>query len=328
MRPKPAVPRLVVLLSIVVVLAVGVVVLVVVADEVAQGETVVCGDEVDAVLRLAPTLLVQRRTPTQALGKQPSVPVEAPDEVTRVVAEAPVPLGPLAVMRERPHLIQPPRVPGLGNELHRTQYRVVGDHGDHGRVGKRLADDHAPGVGLAVHVLGVPLRRRACHDGRQIEPEAVYMVLRDPVPEGVDDHLAHHWMVAVEGIATSAVIVELAVVGHHVVGAVVEAAKGQRKPLLVPLCSVVENHVHDNLDAVAVALANHGLELAPRSTPAVLTRSLGIQLLGREIADSTVTPEVVPHLAGHRVWAVIFQLVELMARHQLQRVEPHALEIR
>ncbi len=45
--------------AVVVVIPIGFVVLVVVADEVAEGEAVVRGDEVDAGIRLAPVVLVE-----------------------------------------------------------------------------------------------------------------------------------------------------------------------------------------------------------------------------------------------------------------------------
>src|SRR6187402_9666 len=44
----PAIPRVLVIVAVLVALAVGVVVLVIVADEIAEGKAVVCGDEVDA----------------------------------------------------------------------------------------------------------------------------------------------------------------------------------------------------------------------------------------------------------------------------------------
>ena len=56
---EAAVPALVVLVAVLVVLAVRVVVLVVVRHQVTEGETVVAGDEVDGVVRLAATLRVE-----------------------------------------------------------------------------------------------------------------------------------------------------------------------------------------------------------------------------------------------------------------------------
>ena len=54
-------------------------------------------------------------------------------------------------------------------------------------------------------------------------PEPIYVVLADPVLEAVHDELAHHGVVAVEGVAAAAVVVVLTPGGKHVVHAVVQA---------------------------------------------------------------------------------------------------------
>mmetsp|Transcript_11111 Transcript_11111/g.31073 ORF Transcript_11111/g.31073 Transcript_11111/m.31073 type:complete len:204 (+) Transcript_11111:1233-1844(+) len=174
----------------------------------------------------------------------------------------------------------------------------------------------------------LPVGRRAGHDRGEVEPEPVDVVLGDPVLEAVHDELPHHGVVAVERVAAAGVVVKLALRSDHVVSAVVEAAEREREAALVTLGGVVEHHVEDDLDAVPVALLDQGLELFVRRPAAVVPRGLGVQLLRGEEVDGGVPPEVVPHLARHRVRCCgVLELVELVHGEELEGVEPHALEV-
>src|SRR5690606_15547079 len=106
-----AVPAPVVVGAVAVVLAVGLVVLAVVGDEVVEREPVVAGDEVDALLGLAPLVPEDVGAPDEAVGEAFDGAGLAAGEGADLVAEASVPLTP-TVADEGADLVQPGGVPG------------------------------------------------------------------------------------------------------------------------------------------------------------------------------------------------------------------------
>ena len=108
--------RAVVVGAVAVVLAVGLVVLALVGDQVAQGEPVVRGDEVDRRPRPAPGQLVQVGAAGQPGGHLADPAVAAP-EVAHRVAVAPVPLRPGHAEPADPVALAG-GVPRLGDQLH------------------------------------------------------------------------------------------------------------------------------------------------------------------------------------------------------------------
>ena len=172
----PAVPRPVVVRAVAVVLAVGPVVLLVVGHEVAQGEPVVGGHEVDRGVRRAPVVAVQVTGAGQP-GRDVADRALAPPEVAHGVAELVVPLGPL--LRQRADQVAVHRgVPRLGDQLHVPQDRVLRDRGQ----------QVAPHVDL---VAGAGQRRE------QVEAEAVDVHLGHPVAQRVEDEPQRHRVVGV-----------------------------------------------------------------------------------------------------------------------------------
>src|SRR4029077_7160261 len=160
-----AVPGPVVVAAVPVVLAVGLVVLVVVGDQVLQGEAVMCGDEVDRGHRAPAVLLVQVAGPGEPGGELgQGGGLAAPVVADRVPVLA-VPLGPQR--REVAHLVAAvAHVPRLGGQLHLGYHRVLLD-----QVEKR---------GQPVHLIKLPGQ-----GGGQVEPEAVHVHVKDPVPQRV-----------------------------------------------------------------------------------------------------------------------------------------------
>src|SRR5690606_19473650 len=137
--------------------------------EVAQGETVVRGDEVDRGDRLAPGVGVEVGRAGDAGGELPQCCRLPAPEVAHGVPVAAVPLGPQR--GEATDLVAAlAQVPRLGDEL---------DLGDH-RV---LLDDVEEG-GEPVDLVQLAGER-----GGQVETEAVDVHLGDPVPQRVHDHL-------------------------------------------------------------------------------------------------------------------------------------------
>ena len=115
-------------------------------------------------------------------------------------------------------------------------------------------------------------------------------------------------------------VVALVVVHEPVVGGVVDAAEGQRRPQVVALGGVVVHHVEDHLDTGLVQGADHRLEfLHLLAAPTVC----GVAVMRGEEADGVVAPVVVQP-------AVVQVAVgdELMYRHQLDRRDAQPMQVR
>src|SRR5207247_396042 len=91
---RPAVPRRVVVRAVAVVLAVGLVVLLLVGDEVLQREAVVARDEVDALVRLSPVVLVEIAAPREAIAEVTGVAAVASPERAQRIPVLAIPLRP------------------------------------------------------------------------------------------------------------------------------------------------------------------------------------------------------------------------------------------
>src|SRR5208337_1651082 len=118
-----AVPTVVVVVAVAVVVAIGKVVFVVVADESAQTEPVVAGDEIDAGMGMTAAVVVEIGTAAQAGGEFTGGTGTLP-KATDFIAIASIPLGPAG--RVVSHLIAAHAdVPGFGNELDVVQNGVL-----------------------------------------------------------------------------------------------------------------------------------------------------------------------------------------------------------
>src|SRR5262249_17238952 len=91
-----AIPAQVIITTVGVILAVGLVVLTVVGDEISERKAIVAGDEVQAVVWLPATGVVQLRAPDQAGGQGRGHAWIALDEAAHVIAELAVPFRPPA----------------------------------------------------------------------------------------------------------------------------------------------------------------------------------------------------------------------------------------
>lgn len=83
----------------------------------------------------------------------------------------------------------------------------------------------------------------------------------DPESQAVEDEMTGDGVIAVEGVATSRVVVVLAFWRQHVVGAVVYAAEGDVRPFLIPFCCVVEHHIQNHFNATLMCFPDQRLEL-------------------------------------------------------------------
>ena len=111
-----AVPGLTVgVVAVTVSLAVGLVVLVVIRDEVVEREAVMTAEEVDRVQRAAIVVeVVAAADPRRQ--RRGHIQIAAP-ELPDIVPIAAVPVRPPALTREGANLVEPGRIPGLGDEL-------------------------------------------------------------------------------------------------------------------------------------------------------------------------------------------------------------------
>ncbi|MNN29986.1 hypothetical protein D3C81_1436140 [compost metagenome] len=158
-----AVPRQVVVGAVLVVLVVVFVVLVVVRHQVAQGEAIVGGDEIDRGIR-APAAVVEhvaRRGHARSEVGQLAF-ITFPER-PHGVAEAVVPLRP--ARREVAHLIATgAAIPRLGNQLDLAEHRVLA-----------AGDEEAVAFAVAIVV--------TTEDGRQVEAKAIHMHLAGPITQ-------------------------------------------------------------------------------------------------------------------------------------------------
>ncbi len=231
-------------------------------------------DEVDARVRLAPVALVEIAGAGEPVPQLRGDPLRPVPEAADGVAVAPVPLRPQD--REVADLVAPlAQVPRLGDELGAREHGV-------------LVDDVEEG-GELVDVVEVARQRRG-----EIEAEPVHVHLHGPVAQAVHDQLERLRVPDVERVAAARVVdVEARIARiEPVIAAVVDAAQAQRRPPVVPLGGVVVDHVEDHLDAGAVELLHHLLELVDLAAEAP-GRSAGRVAPGRrEVADRGVAPVV------------------------------------
>ena len=123
---RAAIPAHVVVAAVAVLLTVGLVVFRLVRDQVVEREAVVAGHEIQAGLRVRVLVPVQVRAAEEPLHQRLHHPGIAPQERADVVAEAAIPFHP-AVARELADLVEPARVPGLGDEPRAGQDRICLD---------------------------------------------------------------------------------------------------------------------------------------------------------------------------------------------------------
>src|SRR5436305_9693284 len=96
-------------------------------------------------------------------------------------------------------------------------------------------------------------RRIACQYGGEIEPEAVHVHLRDPVPKAVHDHPTHDRVICIQRVPGAAVIgVPGTILLKDVIRAVVYAPITQRWTAVVALGRVIEDDVENDFDTRAV----------------------------------------------------------------------------
>ena len=201
-------------------------------------------DEGHAAHRVSMGIAEEVRAAAESIGEIADDAVLALDEAADRVAESTVPHRP-PVTGERSDLVEPCRVPRLGDDLGAREYRV----------GVDVPQDRWIGEWLVV----LSPRQHRC----EIEPEAVDVHVLDPVAQAVQNHPTNDRVVGIEGVADAAVIdVAGWIPGvHEVVRGVVDSPHRQRRTGHAVLGGVVVHDVQDHFDVGAVQRLDHVAEL-------------------------------------------------------------------
>ena len=239
----PAVPRVILVAAICIIFAVLEIVFFCVGKEVGEGKPIVAGDKVDRGGGLPATFAVEVRRTHDALHHFSRGIVIAAQEAAGRITVFTIPFHPAPVAGEIADLVEPTCIPGLGDEFAMSQNRIVGNRFEEGRVGQRMA-----------------LRITAEH-GREVETEAVDVVFGRPVAEAIEDKIADHRMVAIQGVSAATEIQVGAVRCEKVIGFVVQSAERNDWPGGVSFRRVVEDDVENHLDPGRVKRLDQFLEL-------------------------------------------------------------------
>ena len=73
-----------------------------------------------------------------------------------------------------------------------------------------------------------------------------------PVTQTLQNHLLHHRVVTVHGIAAAAEIIIKALRRQHIVNIVVKALEGKTGTKLIPLCCMIEYYVQNTFNPVCI----------------------------------------------------------------------------
>ena len=285
------------IVTVPVVFQVGLVVLLLVTHQVFKGVTIVRGDKVDTGVGQASAVFVKIAGTGEAVGKLADNSAIALPVGAHRVAVLAVPFGP-AHGKITDLVTTLAQVPGLGDELHLRQHRV-------------LVNDVEEGA-EPVDLVQFARQRRG-----QIETETIHVHLQHPITQAVHDQLQYPGMHHVEGVAaTGEVHVVARVLGAQaIVGLVVDAAEGQRRTEVIALGGMVVDHVEDHLDAGGVQALDQGLEFADMTT-------LRITHVGRKVTNGVIAPVIAQ--------ALFHQMPvhdETVHRHELDRRDTEALEV-
>jgi hypothetical protein len=105
--------------------------------------------------------------------------------------------------------------------------------------------------------------RIAAEHGGKIEAETVHAHLDVPVAQAVHHQLQHARVRYRERVAAARIVQVARGVGgiEPVIGAVVDAAEAEERPIALAFCGVVVDHVQQHLDARIVQAIDHHAEL-------------------------------------------------------------------
>src|SRR6267378_4373183 len=295
-----AVPRVVLVHAILIAVTIRPVALLVVRDEIVQGEAVVGGYIVHAligVISLCTTVgkeIVAAIDATHQVRDHPRI---AFNKTADVIAEPCVPLQPGNAWEAATKLISA-GVPGFCDEMQLTQLWISGDFTEYGSV--------SPIEG--------PVRIAAEHR-RQIKAESVDMHFMLPVPQAVHHHFAYVSFTEIQSVARAGVVGVGVhrVGGQHVIASGVETFVAVDRSLVIALASVVVDDIEHDADTSLVKSLDHVSKFEVLLIIVAVTRVLRMR---REEVQRHVAPVVA------LLW------IALKDRHQFDNGYPEFPEIR
>ena len=213
-----------------------------VADQIAQGKSVVAGGVVYARPGAAPGMFEQVARTMQAAGQfRQLVRVTAPKAANGITI-AVVPLAPAG--GKSAQLIAPGAdVPGFRDQLDAGERRILRQ-------------------GLEEWRARIEAAFLAAENGSEIEAETVDPHLPGPVAQAVHDQPQHLGMGDIDGVAAAAVIdIETSVAGQQlVIAEVVDALVAQRGAEMIAFAGMVVDDVENDFEAGVVKAADHFAE--------------------------------------------------------------------
>ena len=168
------------------------------------------------------------------LGGGSSIAVIPFQEAAHIIPVFAVPFRPTVPGGKRTDLIQAACIPGLSDQIHASQDRIIGKAFQKGRVAHRSR-------------ILIPPENRS-----QIEAETVHTVIDDPVSQAVKNQLPDDRVVAVQRIAAAAEVVVKTFRGQHVIDIVVKTLKREKWTVFIALGRMVEHHVQIDLNPMGI----------------------------------------------------------------------------
>ena len=220
----------------------------IVGIQIVQGKAVMTGQEIyTGVVSCIQVIVLCMISSVQIMGAAdtvgcrtvfPAVPLQVPSE--RITVSS-VPFSPAVAGRKTSYLIEPSRVPCLGNKLHITENRVIGDQLQERRICQ----------GRSVCITS--------EDSCKVKSEAVDTIVDSPVAQTLQNIHPDHRVVAVQCIAASTEIIIISVWSQHIAELVVKAFEGEDRSVFIPFGSVVKDNIQDDLNTIFVQLLDHFL---------------------------------------------------------------------
>ena len=226
------------------------------------------------------------------LGGGSSIAVIPFQEAAHIIPVFAVPFRPTVPGGKRTDLIQAACVPGLSDQIHASQDRIIGKAFQKGRVAHRSR-------------ILIPTENRS-----QIEAETVHTVIDDPVSQAVKNQLPDDRVIAVQRISTAAEIVIVALRGQHIIYIVVEALKRNHRAMLIALSRMVKYDIQNNLHSVLMQRFDQSLEFFPLPVVFIGRRIAGV---GGKETHGIIPPVIQKHPSVHLPAAGHF--IEFKDRH-------------
>lgn len=262
--------------TVAVIFAVFEVMLLGIRAEVAQRETVVRRDEIDA-LRGVGFFVKDVSTAGDAVRERHDGIIGSRPKAPDIVAEFSVPFCPGG--GKIADLIEAGGVPCFGDELCSAEDRVLCDVGEQSEI----------------WIVNPFAFMGASENGRQVEAESVDVHFDDPIAEALDDEVFHDGVVAIHRIAAARIIGIFSARFEHVIDGVIESAKSDGRSAFVSFAAVVEDDVENDFDLRFVKGLYHRTEFFNGGAGRGADR---VSLVRAKEADRGVSPVVCVKFSG------------------------------